>query len=289
MGLIHRVAVGCVALAVWAPPARGQMRQTVREADPTVAIMATAKAGTHENALGVRLGTTAGRSFGGRQHGVVVRGGAGAEALASDLGIPGAALGGQADVGIGYAFGRSHPRSGAEARPPRTHEVSYALIGYLDTDRTSQLSGALRYRHTRAGWALGIEFENDALAQQLLDRYRTFAFRIHLVQRGTEVPLGIGLRTVVWTGTTQGLGRRGRDDVYDLSGQYGGAYAHGILALDLVRDGLTVSLGIDSEAIRSTLQNSFHYLIDDGQIPRLANRPARVFIRIALNEAGGLY
>ncbi len=275
-------------LLVCAAPASAQLRWQVRDAEPAVEVAATAKAGTHENTVGLRLATGVGVPLGAREHGVVIRAGAGAEALAQDLGISGAALGAQADLSIGYAFGERHRQRGAETRPPRRHELAYALVGYLDADSTSQLSGALRYRHTREAWSLDVQFENDALAQQLLDRYRTFALRVQLLRRDTAVPVGVGLRTVVWTGTTQGLGRLGRDEAYDLSGQYGGDRSHGILALDLVRGDLTLSVGIDSEAVRSTLQNSFHYVIDDGQIPRL-DRPGRVFVRIALGEAGGLY
>ncbi len=279
--------LGAVALLL-AAPASAQLRWPVRAAGPSAEVAATAKAGTHENALGLRVGASWSLPLGARAHDVVVRAGAEAEGLAQDLGIAGPALGAHADLSVGYAFGRTHRRRGAEARPPRTHELAVALIGYLDTDSTSQWSGALRYRRTRPAWALDVVFENDALAQQLLDRYRTFALRVQVLRRDTAVPIGLGLRAVVWTGTTEGLGRLGRDESYDLSGQYGGDRSHGILALDVVRGDLTLSLGLDSEAIRSTLQNSFHYLIDDGQIPRL-DRPPRVFVRIALNEAGGLY
>lgn len=253
-----------------------QARHDLEVGRAVVTVAGTGKAGTHENTLGALVGARVRLPLGLR-----VRSALEVEALVEDLGIPGPSAGAQAALEVGYAFGDER---GGE----REHEVGYYLVSYLDGDRTSQVSGGIRYRHTQPSWSLEVQFENDALAHQLLDRYRTFALRTRYLRRDTPLPVGFGIRAVVWTGTTEGLGRLGRDDVYDLSGQYGGDVAHGVLALDVYHGGLTLSLGVDSEAVRSTLQNSFHYLIDDGQIPRL-DLPPRLFIRLALNEIGGLY
>ncbi len=282
------MALGVAALVLWA--ASGGAAITAQPAQDArlstaVTVVPTGKAGTHENTLGLHLETAVRRALGARQHDLRLRAGVGAEVLVEDLGIPGPSVGAQGLVELGYAFGPSHPSHPAG----RAHEAAYYLVAYLDTDRTSQLSGGLRYRRTAGTWSLGVQFENDALAQQLLDRYRTFALRVRYLRLDRPVPVGVGARAVVWAGTTEGLGRLGRDEVYDLRGQRGGDQAHGVLALDLVLGALTLSLGADSEGIRSTLQNSFHYLIDDGQIPRLPDRPARLFVRIALHETGGLY
>ena len=241
---------------------------------PVLEVVPTGKAGTHEGTLGLFVGATSRVPLG--PGALALRSGLEGEALVRDLGLPGASVGAQGVLELGYAFG-----------PSLGHEAAYYLVSYLDSDGTSQLSGGVRYTHSRAEWSLGVQFENDALAHQLLDRFRTFALRVRVLRNG-PTPVGLGVRTVVWTGTTEGLGRLGRDEIYDLTGQLGGDVAHGVLALDAYAGGLTLSLGVDSEAVRSTLQNSFHYLIDDGQIPRL-DRPPRPFVRLALNERGGLY
>ena len=271
-----RVLLLSLVLATAASSSRAQLRHDLEVGAATVAVAGTGKAGTHENTLGLAAEARVRLPLGVR-----VRSALDVEALVEDLGIPGPNVGAQGALEVGYAFG--DVRSGE-----RAHHLGYYLVGYLDGDRTSQLSGGLRYQHTRDDGSLEVQFENDALAHQLLDRYRTFALRARVLRRDMAVPIGVGVRTVVWTGTTGGLGRLGRDEAYDLSGQYGGDVAHGILALDVYHGGLTLSLGVDSEAVRSTLQNSFHYLIDDGQIPRLDLAP-RAFVRLALNEIGGLY
>ncbi len=276
-----------LALAFLCSPTLTAQTRLDLEAGPVALTVApTEKVGTHENTFGLYLGAAGRLPLGAREHAVLIRSGLEVEALVEDLGIRGPSAGAQVDLEVGYAFGPAS-MDGA-GRSARTHEIAYSLIAYLDSDDTSQLSGSVRYTHSRLTWSLGVQFENDALAQQLLDRYRTFALRVQYLRRDTATPVGIGLRTIVWTGTTEGLGRLGREDVYDLSGQYGGNTAHGILALDVYHGDLTLSVGLDSEAIRSTLQNSFHYLIDDGQIPRL-DLPPRLFVRLALNEIGGLY
>ena len=280
-------AVGLAALCGVAASA-----QPVSSESVTVGAAVTGKVGTHENALGVALGASAPLPLGlAREHAAFVRATAGVEALVQDLGLPGRSLGAQASLEAGYAFGarRPYPSADGYGPRPRAHTLAYSLVAYLDSDGTSQLSGALRYQYAGPSASLDVQFENDALAHQLLDRYRTFALRVRYLRRDGDVPVGAGLRAVVWTGTTEGLGRLGRDESYDLSGQHGGAYAHGILALDLYRGDVTLSVGVDSEGVRSTLQNSFHYLIDDGQIPRLEDRPPRLFLRLALHEVGGLY
>ncbi|WP_412061726.1 polymorphic toxin type 23 domain-containing protein [Rubrivirga sp. IMCC45206] len=250
---------------------------------------ATAKVGTHETALGARLHAAA-PLIRGRSVGLLVRGGVGVEGLVDDLGIPGAGVGAQPGIELAVAFGPPVRRATGDVLQPsvRRHELAYALLGYLDSDGTSQASGGIRYRLATARSVVEVAYENDAFAHLLRDEFRTAAIRVRVVRTDRETPAGLGLRAVLWTGTTAGLGRLTRNETYDLSGQLGGAYSHGILALDAVYGGLTLSLGVDAEGVRSAIQNTFHRLIDDGQIPR-RDRAPRLFIRLALNEGGGLY
>lgn len=282
------VLLGVVLLA---PPVRAQASTTLLAAPAlTLEAAATAKLGTHENAVGLRLHGTA-PVVTGRGHSLVVRGGVGAEGFATDLGVPGASVGAQPSLEVALAAG-SVVRS-ATGDPLQTtarqHEVAYTLIAYLDSDGTSQGAGGLRYRYATPVSTVEVEYENDALVPPVKDRYRTAAIRLRYTRTEGETPVGIGLRAVLWTGTTEGLGRLGRDESYDLTGQHGAAHPHGILALDLARGGMTASLGLDAEAIRSAIQNTFHDWIDRGAIPERADRPVRVFVRLALNEGGGLY
>ncbi len=286
-----RAALAGLAVLMSAAPGAAQGSGTLLDTPRlSVGAAATAKVGTHETALGARVHAAV-PVVSGRRVAVLGRAGLGVEGLVEDLGIPGASVGAQPGVELAVAFGAPVRSATGDALQPsvRRHEVAYAVLRYLDPDGTSQWSGGVRYRLATPGRVVEVAYENDALAHQLLDRFRTAAIRARVVRTIGDVPVGVGVRAVIWTGTTEGLGRLGRDEAYDLSGQLGGAFPHGIVALDVMRGGLTVSLGLDSEAIRSAIQNSFHTLIDDGQIPRIEGRPARVVVRLALNEGGGLY
>ncbi|WP_412068945.1 polymorphic toxin type 23 domain-containing protein [Rubrivirga sp. IMCC43871] len=276
--------------ALLALPCAGQGSGSLLDA-PRVQIgaAATAKVGTHETALGARLHAAAPLSS-GRSVGLLARAGVGVEGLVDDLGIPGASVGAQPGVELAVAFGASVRRATGDVLQlsVRRHELAYALLGYLDSDGTSQASGGIRYRLATARSVVEVAYENDAFAHLLRDEFRTAAIRVRIVRTDRETPVGLGIRAVIWTGTTAGLGRLTRDETYDLSAQLGGAYSHGVLALDAIHGGLTLSLGVDAEGIRSAIQNTFHDLIDDGQIPRRDQAP-RLFIRLALNEGGGLY
>ncbi|MEM0961652.1 MAG: polymorphic toxin type 23 domain-containing protein [Bacteroidota bacterium] len=248
----------------------------------------TATVGTHETDLGLRADARV-WLLDRQPLAVGLRLRAAANGHVQDLGLDGASLGAVPSVELAAAFGPS-VRAGSRGavRSSRRHEVGYRLLGYLDTDGTSQLSGAIRYRRSTDAGVFEVTYENDSFAHLLRDEFRTAALRASIVRTDWETPAGLGLRLVLWTGTTSGLGRLTRDEVYDLSGQLGGDVSHGILAVDAIYGGLTLSVGVDSEAIRSAVQNTFHDLIDDGQIPAL-DRPARLVVRIALNEGASLY
>jgi hypothetical protein len=260
-----------------------------------VVYAASANAGTHLVSVG---GDAAARRHlggrGGEEQGadVALTAGMGARYAARGLGIPGDRLEADAGVGLELSFGGERWTRDVHRGPERrrAHGLSYTLLGYASTDGTSQLSGALAYHGTGPeGHVVSVVFENDFLALQRLDRFCTFALRVRYQRpRADGIVVGAGASLVLWTGTTEGLGVLDRGERYDLRGQYGGEYSHGILVLDIYRGPLRLSLGYDAERIRTAVQNSFHYLIDDGYIPAL-NRNSRVYLQLSLNDLGPLY
>ena len=280
-----------LVLALGLLPARAQTSAAWLDGSArTVGVAATAKAGTHENAVGVRVYGAA-PVLDGAGRSLALRGGLGVEALATDLGIPGPSVGAQPSLEVALAAGPAVRSPTGDVLQPsvRRHELAYTLLAYLDADGTSQAVGGLRYRYAAPAAVVELAYENDALVPPVRDQYRTAAIRLRYLRTGGGVPVGVGLRAVLWTGTTEGLGKLGRDESYDLTGQRGAEHPHGILAVDLVRGGLTASVGIDSEGVRDAIQNTWHDLIDRGAIPVREGRPARLFVRLALNEGGGLY
>jgi hypothetical protein len=253
-----------------------------------------AEAGTHKIGLGADVvGRHRARRWGdaGGGRDLEFTANAGARYSARALGIPGESVGADAGLGVAVSIGGERLVSdvylGREHR--RAHTLTYAFLGYLSTDGTSQLSGVIGYESAhRNGAVFALEFENDFLAFQRRDRFRTFALRTRYHRSGGGGVVGIGGSLILWTGTTEGLGYLNRGDTYDLSNQYGGSHSHGILALDLYRGPLRLSVGVDAESVRTAVQNNFHNLIDDGAIPAL-DRNARVYLNLSFNDLGPLY
>jgi hypothetical protein len=120
------------------------------------------------------------------------------------------------------------------------------------------------------------------------DQYRTAAAEISYYRSIQNNIIGGGIGFKLWTGTRNGLKKLIRNQDYDLSNQYGGNYSHGILYLSFFINGINISLGYDSEKIRNLIQNSFHNLINTGNIPEL-KKDDRIYFEISFNKFAGLY
>lgn len=291
--------LAAASLCLAAPAAPGQVPGTpplggsVERERLVLAYAPRVEAGTHVNAVGVgaeaeyRL-VSRGTERGGTT--LVLTSRAGARGVATGLGIPGSNWTAAGEIGVAVSFGQRHglPDTIALMRADRAHTVRLVSVVYGATDGTSQRSGRLEYARAGERSLFTLAFENDFLALQRLDRYRTFALRAGYRWMRGRAPVGVGARLILWTGTTEGLGFLGRGETYDLRGQHGGEHSHGILALDLTRGAVRLSVGVDAEPVRTTVQNRFHDLIDDGAIPAL-DRRGRAYVQLSVNDLGTLY
>ncbi|MDR3680638.1 MAG: polymorphic toxin type 23 domain-containing protein [Flavipsychrobacter sp.] len=205
----------------------------------------------------------------------------------SYLGIPGSSYTLEQQITCSYNFGRAEI-SKFRCNKLYANVLSYYYIGYFSTDNTSQLSGGMKYQHNNSKYEFNFVIEDDFLAFFELDQYRTFAFELNKKEIDKKNIVGLGAGLIFWTGTTVGLGFLHRNQTYNLTRQYGGLYSNGIAYLKVYYNNLSLSIGYDSEGIRSTLQNSFHNLIDDGKIPAL-NRGGRFFLQLSYWDLGSLY
>lgn len=185
---------------------------------------------------------------------------------ANDLGIPGPRLQTIASLPVGIRLGGIG--------------LAYEPIAYLDTLGTSQLSGALTVSAVRGPNAWSLRVENDYLAFRSRDEWRTAAIETHLLIQGERLRWGVGLETKIWTASTTGLASLDAGQSYDLSGQHGEGWSHGIACVAVTVQSVRVCAGWDSEGIRDVIQNRFHDLIDDGRLPRL-QRAGQPYLRIS--------
>ena len=146
----------------------------------------------------------------------------------------------------------------------RLNSVGYAFNAYLDTVRTSQLTGCLSIQVNK----VRVTTENDALAFMSWDRFRTGALQAEY----RDGDMKAGVSAVLWTGNPRGA-KRIADTAYparygykDLSDRLYGKYSHGVLSLQFQKkikyfNSVRVEAGVDAEQVRHLLQNRFHDLI----------------------------
>lgn len=139
----------------------------------------------------------------------------------------------------------------------RSNSVGYAYLIYLDNAGTSQRSGALRAEFN----GQSLYFENDFLAGQGKDRYRTAFLNYRYRSDLWVFKTGI----LLWTGETSGIGIqdsivKGTKQFYkDIAKLPFGRTSHGIVFGGIRYGGvgppIGVELGIDSERLRNLVQN----------------------------------
>lgn len=140
------------------------------------------------------------------------------------------------------------------------NSLGYTYNWYFEK-LTRQPTGTLALQFGR--WE--ILTENDALAGQGKDRFRTGAIEVAYVYQDSRY----ALQSILWTGNTHGEHAKRVKEAGDYPCRYGykdisqthcGRYSHGILAFQYrhhlgYAQSASASLGIDSERIRHFLQN----------------------------------
>lgn len=142
---------------------------------------------------------------------------------------------------------------------PYTNAVGYTHHWYIDKIQTSQRTGSISLQIDKVSCI----FENDVLAGQGKDNFRTGGFK---VTYQIDPYHAIGISNILWTGQSCGAPRidtgtyKSRFGYKDLSNSLYGKQSRGILAVqysyfyDFL--GITqVQTGIDAEQIRHFFQN----------------------------------
>jgi hypothetical protein len=155
----------------------------------------------------------------------------------------------------------------------RASSLGYAYLWYWDNAATQQTSGAFRGEHQ----GHSVYFENDFLAGQGKDRFRTATFRYRYRGDFWSVHSGFFL----WTGETSGVQVlaevvKGKTTYFkDLSNGAYGKTSHGIIhggiRYGLKGQNLGVDVGMDSERVRNTFQNQWaHHSLWHSKNPAMA-------------------
>lgn len=142
----------------------------------------------------------------------------------------------------------------------RSNSIAYSYNWYLEK-LTPQPTGTLALQFGR----IEIITENDALAGQGQDKFRTGTFQVAYRYQDSR----LALNTILWTGDTHGektcrINEPGdypcRYGYKDISKAHCGQYSHGILALQYqhylgYQQTAQASMGIDAEQVRHFFQN----------------------------------
>lgn len=138
--------------------------------------------------------------------------------------------------------------------------IGFEYRWYIDSRKTNQRTGIL---FSRVG-SLFLHYENDGLAGNGKDRFRTGSIGIHYL---VDSLYALSVEIVTWTGETQNKSIRYENGDYPFHAKHGwkdlsqtlyGRYSHGIFRLTLRSlpiEEPDVAIGIDSEWIRHYVQN----------------------------------
>jgi hypothetical protein len=247
------------------------------------------KLGSHQNSVGIRAAFKFERLFNRFSTGLFIESTSRFDVTC--LSIPGSQYEVSFYTGPEIAFGGKtcgySPWTASQLH--RRHNIRFTYIVHLDNRSTSQASGSLQYLFSSDHFSAGLLFEDDFLALQNRDAYRTGALEAALWIDPSFLPFSFSLfgGTKIWTGAATGSKSAG--EVYDLSSSRYGHYSTGILYIGAGVNTVRLSIGWDSEKIRNAIQNSFHRAINDGAIPVLPEREERLFFNITIGDAGSLY
>ncbi len=208
----------------------------------------------------------------------------------SYLGIPGRSEAGEGSLTVTYGLGAENrfPSGPFFHAGPGTVNFSYRYNQYLSTDGTSQATGRFGGEWVGARNKLKLQIENDFYAPPFLDQYRTAAGGLEYLHAFPGAIGGIAAGYMLWTGTTNGLKPVAGTSHFDLSGQYGGRYSHGIAYASLIWGVARMSVGLDSEDIRDALQNTVHRMVGYYTLPKLT-RKDKWYFQVSLFSFDSLY
>ena len=166
-----------------------------------------------------------------------------------------------------------------------------AILLYVMEVRTEPLNYRQQFRihPVLKHGILNVTIENDALAFRGLDEFRTGAGSLDYLWERNNTLIGIGIGMLLWTGTTKGLPNLDFGQQYNMTGQFGSEYSHGILSLRLHYDAFMLEFGYDADSIRRGIQDTIHEWIDDGTIPAGTEARNRFFLSLRLNASDWLY
>lgn len=195
----------------------------------------------------------------------------------TNIGIPGESM--QLNIGtdLSICWGR-----GTE----QTHTFRYYLNYYFTSNGTNQPYGGVAYTLSLNKNDITFSLDNDDAYFIATDKYRTTKGKIKFLRKTYKYLFGFSIGFLLWTGNLDGteidFGGERRDNSYELTG-YGGDYSHGIAELSFLFDGITLSIGYDSETVREYIQNGWHNLYNRPIVP-LVDRDDKIYFQLSYNH-----
>ena len=209
----------------------------------------------------------------------------------NNLGIPGSSHTGFFSGALVISVGEEGSlKNGVVPLGTHAHNIIYQYEYFLDTLGTSQPLGLIGYYYSQPTWLVGIVAENDAFALMRQDKFRTAGVEITTLFAIDNRLWGLALGTRLWTSATSGAyaPTNHRGEEVGLEGQYGHPHRHGILYAAAYHYPFKLSIGIDSEEIRTLFQNAMHFFLNYSPFSAIDTEP-RLYVQLEIYPRFSLY
>jgi hypothetical protein len=171
---------------------------------------------------------------------------------------------------------------------PSRHSIHYRFCYYLSTDHTSQAYAEYQYELNVSNKRFLLRVGNDDQTFIHTDRFRSAAVDLNLYVNKNDYLLGYAFGLKLWHGDSTKQLYLNRTQTYDFKPIYGGNYSLGLLYGSFTYNCFKISIGYDSDRIRTFFQNGMHTIMDNGMVPTV-NRDDRVYIDFSLFGNNGQY
>lgn len=246
-------------------------------------------AGTHRNGIGLNGDLTVWLPLGKLPAGLAAKLDFNGSAYLSNFGMPGRSA--QLETGGALMVGWGKPPEFGASKwlpaSPYRHTFAKRYTYYFTTDGTSQPYADFSYQVNISNKIFIFRVGNDAYAVKR-DGFRSSAGDVTAYINRTDCLLGFSAGFKLWHGDYSDQCYLNRGQVYDFTDIVGGDHTLGLVYVSFRYNAFGISVGYDSDKIRTALQNTVHWIMYNGAVPDV-NRGDKIFIELSIFGNHGQY
>lgn len=164
---------------------------------------------------------------------------------------------------------------------PYRHSIHYRCNYYFSTDQTSQIYAEYQYELNISNISFILREGNDDQAFTHTDKFRSAAVDLNLYINKTNYLLGYAFGIKLWHGDYTEQLYLNHNQTYDFNNIVGGEYTLGLLYGSLTFNCFKISIGYDSDRIRTFFQNKIHKIVNNGMVPDV-KRDNRIYFDLSI-------